>query len=85
MVGACVQYIYVRDQAVRVASGRSVRDMARLVRVSRQTIERYEVDPMCIGRRKRARILAFYSMLRRQLADLDALAERLQRIDEAAE
>ena len=63
----------MRDSAVRCDAGISLRNAARLLRVSDNTLRLYEIDPDAVrNAEKRERIAGFYAHLRAFLAAVAA-------------
>lgn len=55
----------MRDSALRCEAGISLRNAARLLRVSDNTLRLYEIDPEAVrSASKRERIASFYAHLR---------------------
>jgi len=63
----------MRDSAVRCDAGISLRNAARLLKVSDNTLRMYEIDPFAVrNAKRRERIAAFYSRLRAFLSEVAA-------------
>lgn len=64
-----VQCMELRDQAVRVELRIPASVVAKMARVGRETLTRYEIDPMAVhDEEKRARIASVYGELRELLS-----------------
>ena len=75
----------MRDRDVRIALGLSERDVARAARLSRPMVFRFEAEPMRVGLRARARLLAYYAKRRDELAARIAEEAGYEAVDAAAE